>query len=95
MYFFTNQKYEEPRPVEEESDEEEVEDEDEDTTSAESDESEEEEEEEEEAIENKGRKHNVIRQDQLEWDDSTLSYQKPFYCSFCIHQYCVLPSQSY
>nr|XP_020648825.1 calsyntenin-2 [Pogona vitticeps] len=70
------EKYEEPHHAEEESDEEEeeVEDEDEDTTSAESDESEEEEDEEEEAIENNGRKHNVIRQDQLEWDDSTLTY---------------------
>ncbi|KAM3834974.1 calsyntenin-2 [Vipera latastei] len=64
------EKYEEPCG-EEESDEEEIEDED-DTTSAESDETEEEEE--EEAIGNKGDQQNTTRQDQLEWDDSTLPY---------------------
>ncbi|ETE60464.1 Calsyntenin-2, partial [Ophiophagus hannah] len=66
------EKYEQPCG-EEESDEEEIEDED-DTTSAESDETEEEEEEEEEATGNKGDKQNTTRQDQLEWDDSTLPY---------------------
>ncbi|XP_039198411.1 calsyntenin-2-like [Crotalus tigris] len=64
------EKYEEPCG-EEESDEEEIEDED-DTTSTESDETEEEEE--EEAIGNKGDQQNTTRQDQLEWDDSTLPY---------------------
>ncbi|XP_008104497.1 calsyntenin-2 isoform X1 [Anolis carolinensis] len=68
------EKHEEPRNVEEDSEEEEeeLEDEEEDTTSAESDESDEEEE--EETIGNKESKRNVIRQDQLEWDDSTLPY---------------------
>nr|XP_028586871.1 calsyntenin-2-like [Podarcis muralis] len=69
------EKYEEPRHIQEESEEEEEEEED--TTSAESDESEEEEEEEEEeeaAIGNKGDKQIATRQDQLEWDDSTLPY---------------------
>uniref|UniRef100_A0A8C5SQ76 Calsyntenin C-terminal domain-containing protein n=1 Tax=Laticauda laticaudata TaxID=8630 RepID=A0A8C5SQ76_LATLA len=65
------EKYEQPCG-EEESDEEEIEDED-DTTSADSDETEEEEEE-EEATGNKGDKQNTTRQDQLEWDDSTLPY---------------------
>uniref|UniRef100_A0A8C6ZSM0 Calsyntenin-2 n=1 Tax=Nothoprocta perdicaria TaxID=30464 RepID=A0A8C6ZSM0_NOTPE len=53
-----------------------VEDEEEDTTSAESDETEEEEEEEEEeeVIVQKGDKQSVTRQEQLEWDDSTLPY---------------------
>ncbi|XP_073216084.1 calsyntenin-2 isoform X4 [Lepidochelys kempii] len=64
------EKYEEPHHVEEES-EEEVEEE-EDTTSDESGESEEEEEEEE--IGNAGDKQNATRQEQLEWDDSTLPY---------------------
>ncbi|XP_077205064.1 calsyntenin-2 isoform X2 [Paroedura picta] len=70
------EKYEEPHHVQEESEEEEVEDEEDDTTSSESDESEEEEEEEEEeeAIGNKQNKQNTTRQDQLEWDDSTLPY---------------------
>lgn len=79
LCFCTIQKYEKPPCVEEESEEEEEEIEDEDTTSAESDESEEEEEEEEEevTIGNKGDKQNATRQDQLEWDDSTLPYQKP------------------
>uniref|UniRef100_A0A8C3T297 Calsyntenin 2 n=1 Tax=Chelydra serpentina TaxID=8475 RepID=A0A8C3T297_CHESE len=68
------EKYEEPRHVEEES-EEEVEEEEEDTTSDESGESEEEEEEEEEEeIGNEGDKQNATRQEQLEWDDSTLPY---------------------
>ncbi|XP_058044851.1 calsyntenin-2 [Ahaetulla prasina] len=66
------EKYEQPCG-EEESDEEEIEDED-DTTSSESDETDEEEEEEEEAMGNKGDKQNTTRQDQLEWDDSTLPY---------------------
>ncbi|EMP33319.1 Calsyntenin-2 [Chelonia mydas] len=65
------EKYEEPHHVEEESEEEEVEEE-EDTTSDESGESEEEEEEEE--IGNAGDKQNATRQEQLEWDDSTLPY---------------------
>lgn len=69
------QKYEKPHQTEEESEEEDIEDEDEDTTSAESDESdEEEEEEEEEVIVQKRDKRNVTRQEQLEWDDSTLRY---------------------
>uniref|UniRef100_A0A8C4YHC7 Calsyntenin 2 n=1 Tax=Gopherus evgoodei TaxID=1825980 RepID=A0A8C4YHC7_9SAUR len=68
------EKYEEPRHVVEES-EEEVEEEEEDTTSDESGESEEEEEEEEEEeIGNEGDKQNATRQQQLEWDDSTLPY---------------------
>lgn len=87
MFLYNTQKYEQPCG-EEESDEEEIEDED-DTTSAESDETEEEEEE-EEAIGNKGDKQNTTRQDQLEWDDSTLPYQSlQFSFSFCINQYCV------
>ncbi|KAK2518448.1 hypothetical protein Q9966_014312 [Columba livia] len=69
------EKYEKPHQTEEESEEEDIEDEDEDTTSAESDESdEEEEEEEEEVIVQKRDKQNVTRQEQLEWDDSTLRY---------------------
>uniref|UniRef100_A0A7M4EA51 Calsyntenin 2 n=1 Tax=Crocodylus porosus TaxID=8502 RepID=A0A7M4EA51_CROPO len=73
------EKYEQPHQAEEETEEEEeeVEDEEEDTTSAESDESDEEEEvedEEEEEIGNKGNKQNATRQEQLEWDDSTLPY---------------------
>uniref|UniRef100_A0A8D0F091 Calsyntenin-2 n=1 Tax=Strix occidentalis caurina TaxID=311401 RepID=A0A8D0F091_STROC len=70
------EKYEKPHQTEEESEEEDIEDEEEDTTSAESDESdeEEEEEEEEEVIVQKGDKQNATRQDQLEWDDSTLPY---------------------
>ncbi|KAM6414245.1 LOW QUALITY PROTEIN: calsyntenin-2 [Rhynochetos jubatus] len=69
------EKYEKPHQAEEESEEEEddIEDEEEDTTSAESDESEEEEEE-EEVIVRKGDKQNATRQEQLEWDDSTLPY---------------------
>lgn len=68
------QKYEKPHRAEEESEEED--DEEEDTTSAESDESEEEEdeEEEEEATVQKRGKQNFTRQEQLEWDDSTLPY---------------------
>lgn len=73
------QKYEKPHQTEEESEEEDIEDEDEDedTTSAESDDSEEEEDEEEgeeEVIVQKADKQNGTRQEQLEWDDSTLSY---------------------
>ncbi|XP_074767735.1 calsyntenin-2 isoform X1 [Athene noctua] len=73
------EKYEKPHQTEEESEEEDIEDEEEDTTSAESDESEEEgeeeeEEEEEEVIVQKGDKQNATRQEQLEWDDSTLPY---------------------
>ncbi|XP_030350729.1 calsyntenin-2 isoform X2 [Strigops habroptila] len=71
------EKYEKPHQTEEESDEEDIEDEDDDTSSAESDESEEEEEdeeEEEEVIVQKGDKQKVTRQEQLEWDDSTLPY---------------------
>ncbi|XP_054691684.1 calsyntenin-2 isoform X2 [Grus americana] len=70
------EKYEKPHQTEEESEEEDddIEDEDEDTTSGESDESEEEEEEEEEEIVQKGDKQNATRQEQLEWDDSTLPY---------------------
>ncbi|XP_074859954.1 calsyntenin-2 [Carettochelys insculpta] len=69
------EKYEEPHHAGEES-EEEVEEEEEDMTSDESGESEEEdeEEEEEEEIGNEGDKQNATRQEQLEWDDSTLSY---------------------
>lgn len=67
------QKYEKPHQTEEESEEEDIDDEEEDTTSAESDDSEEEEEEEEEkVIVQKGDKQNATRQEQLEWDDSTL-----------------------
>uniref|UniRef100_A0A8C9FQ24 Calsyntenin 2 n=1 Tax=Pavo cristatus TaxID=9049 RepID=A0A8C9FQ24_PAVCR len=68
------EKYEKPHRAEEESEEEDEEEED--TTSAESDESEEEddEEEEEEAIVQKRGKQNLTRQEQLEWDDSTLPY---------------------
>uniref|UniRef100_A0A8V0ZWV7 Calsyntenin 2 n=1 Tax=Gallus gallus TaxID=9031 RepID=A0A8V0ZWV7_CHICK len=68
------EKYEKPHRAEEESEEED--DEEEDTTSAESDESEEEEdeEEEEEATVQKRGKQNFTRQEQLEWDDSTLPY---------------------
>ncbi|OXB71213.1 UNVERIFIED_CONTAM: hypothetical protein H355_009447, partial [Colinus virginianus] len=68
------EKYEKPHRAEEESEEED--DEEEDTTSAESDESEEEEdeEEEEEVIVQKRDKQNLTRQEQLEWDDSTLPY---------------------
>lgn len=68
------QKYEKPHRTEEESEEEDIDDEEEDTTSAESDDSEEEEEEEEEVIVQKGDKQNATRQEQLEWDDSTLPY---------------------
>ncbi|KAM4769931.1 calsyntenin-2 isoform 2-T2 [Cyanocitta cristata] len=69
------EKYEKPHQTEEESEEEDIDDE-EDTTSAESDDSEEEEEEEEEeeVIVQKGDKQNATRQEQLEWDDSTLPY---------------------
>ncbi|KAH0624005.1 hypothetical protein JD844_007262 [Phrynosoma platyrhinos] len=76
MEYVNHMKYEEPHNVEEESDEEEDElEDDEEDTSADSDESEEEEEEEEETtIGNKEVKRNVIRQDQLEWDDSTVPY---------------------
>ncbi|XP_068057387.1 calsyntenin-2 isoform X2 [Anomalospiza imberbis] len=67
------EKYEKPHQTEEESEEEDIDDEEEDTTSAESDDSEEEEEEEEEeVIVQKGDKQNATRQEQLEWDDSTL-----------------------
>uniref|UniRef100_A0A8C3LP96 Calsyntenin-2 n=1 Tax=Chrysolophus pictus TaxID=9089 RepID=A0A8C3LP96_CHRPC len=68
------EKYEKPHRAEEESEEED--DEEEDTTSAESDESEEEEDEEdeEEATVQKRGKQNLTRQEQLEWDDSTLPY---------------------
>ncbi|XP_021249449.1 calsyntenin-2 [Numida meleagris] len=68
------EKYEKPHRAEEESEEDD--DEEEDTTSAESDESEEEEdeEEEEEAIVQKRGKQNLTKQEQLEWDDSTLPY---------------------
>nr|XP_031361513.1 calsyntenin-2 isoform X2 [Lonchura striata domestica] len=67
------EKYEKPHQTEEESEEEDIDDEEEDTTSAESDDSEEEEEEEEEeVIVRKGDKQNATRQEQLEWDDSTL-----------------------
>ncbi|XP_041898360.1 calsyntenin-2 [Corvus kubaryi] len=68
------EKYEKPHQIEEESEEEDIDDEEEDTTSAESDDSEEEEEEEEEVIVQKGDKQNATRQEQLEWDDSTLPY---------------------
>ncbi|XP_061861617.1 calsyntenin-2 isoform X2 [Colius striatus] len=69
------EKYEKPHQAEEDSEEEDIEDEEDDTTSAESDESEEEEEEEEEeVIVQKRDKQNVTRQEQLEWDDSTLPY---------------------
>ncbi|XP_064240874.1 calsyntenin-2 isoform X3 [Passer domesticus] len=68
------EKYEKPHQTEEESEEEDIDDEEEDTTSAESDDSEEEEEEEEEVIVQKGDKQNATRQEQLEWDDSTLLY---------------------
>ncbi|XP_005425176.2 calsyntenin-2 [Geospiza fortis] len=70
------EKYEKPHQTEEESEEEDIDDEEEDTTSAESDDSEEEEEEEEEeeVIVQKGDKQNATRQEQLEWDDSTLPY---------------------
>ncbi|XP_071293268.1 calsyntenin-2 isoform X3 [Agelaius tricolor] len=70
------EKYEKPHQTEEESEEEDIDDEEEDTTSAESDDSEEEEEEEEEeeVIVQKGHKQNATRQEQLEWDDSTLPY---------------------
>ncbi|XP_058667949.1 calsyntenin-2 isoform X1 [Ammospiza caudacuta] len=67
------EKYEKPHQTEEESEEEDIDDEEEDTTSAESDDSEEEEEE-EEVIVQKGNKQNATRQEQLEWDDSTLPY---------------------
>ncbi|KAM7043972.1 calsyntenin-2 isoform 1-T1 [Acridotheres tristis] len=65
--------YEKPHQTEEESEEEDIDDEEEDTTSAESDDSEEDEEEEEVIVE-KGDKQNSTRQEQLEWDDSTLPY---------------------
>ncbi|XP_068881016.1 calsyntenin-2 isoform X5 [Aphelocoma coerulescens] len=70
------EKYEKPHQTEEESEEEDIDDEEEDTTSAESDDSEEEEEEEEEeeVIVQKGDKQNATRQEQLEWDDSTVPY---------------------
>ncbi|XP_039929921.1 calsyntenin-2 isoform X3 [Hirundo rustica] len=71
------EKYEKPHQTEEESEEEDIDDEEEDTTSAESDDSEEEEEEdeeEEEVIVQNGDKQNATRQEQLEWDDSTLPY---------------------
>uniref|UniRef100_A0A8C3DZV8 Calsyntenin-2 n=3 Tax=Corvus moneduloides TaxID=1196302 RepID=A0A8C3DZV8_CORMO len=68
------EKYEKPHQIEEESEEEDIDDEEDDTTSAESDDSEEEEEEEEEVIVQKGDKQNATRQEQLEWDDSTLPY---------------------
>ncbi|XP_066049923.1 calsyntenin-2 [Chamaea fasciata] len=68
------EKYEKPHQAEEESEEEDIDDEEEDTTSAESDDSEEEEEEDEEVIVEKGDKQNATRQEQLEWDDSTLPY---------------------
>ncbi|KAM6326354.1 LOW QUALITY PROTEIN: calsyntenin-2 [Podargus strigoides] len=70
------EKYDKPHQTEEESEEEDIEDEEEDTTSAESDESEEDEEEEEEedVVVRKGDKQNATRQEQLEWDDSTLPY---------------------
>ncbi|XP_041343012.1 calsyntenin-2 [Pyrgilauda ruficollis] len=72
------EKYEKPHQTEEESEEEDRDDEEEDTTSAESDDSEEEEDEEEEdeeeVIVQKGDKQNATRQEQLEWDDSTLPY---------------------
>ncbi|CAN8199623.1 unnamed protein product [Coccothraustes coccothraustes] len=70
------EKYEKPHQTEEESGEEDIDDEEEDTTSAESDDSEEEEEEEEEeeVIVQRGDKQNATRQEQLEWDDSTLPY---------------------
>ncbi|XP_050833968.1 calsyntenin-2 isoform X2 [Serinus canaria] len=70
------EKYEKPHPTEEESGEEDIDDEEEDTTSAESDDSEEEEEEEEEeeVIVQWEDKQNATRQEQLEWDDSTLPY---------------------
>ncbi|XP_014725738.1 PREDICTED: calsyntenin-2 [Sturnus vulgaris] len=67
------EKYEKPHQTEEESEEEDIDDEEEDTTSAESDDSEEDEEEEEVIVE-KGDKQNSTRQEQLEWDDSTLPY---------------------
>ncbi|KAL2300910.1 hypothetical protein Nmel_011462, partial [Mimus melanotis] len=67
------EKYEKPHQTEEESEEEDIDDEEEDTTSAESDDSEEDEEE-EEVIVQKGDKQNSTRQEQLEWDDSTLPY---------------------
>ncbi|XP_032925194.1 calsyntenin-2 [Catharus ustulatus] len=67
------EKYEKPHKTEEESEEEDIDDEEEDTTSAESDDSEEDEEE-EEVIVQKGNKQNSTRQEQLEWDDSTLPY---------------------
>ncbi|XP_062354916.1 calsyntenin-2 [Cinclus cinclus] len=66
------EKYEKPHQTEEES-EEDIDDEEEDTTSDESDDSEEDEEE-EEVIVQKGDKQNSTRQEQLEWDDSTLPY---------------------
>ncbi|XP_041272191.1 calsyntenin-2 [Onychostruthus taczanowskii] len=66
------EKYEKPHQTEEESEEEDRDDEEEDTTSAESDDSEEEEEEEGEGLRKGGR--NATRQEQLEWDDSTLPY---------------------
>ncbi|TRZ09939.1 hypothetical protein HGM15179_017168 [Zosterops borbonicus] len=68
------EKYEKPHQTEEESEGEDIDDEEEDTTSAESDDSEEEEEEEEEVVVQKGHKQNATRQEQLEWDDSTLPY---------------------
>ncbi|XP_016156021.1 PREDICTED: calsyntenin-2 [Ficedula albicollis] len=67
------EKYEKPHQTEEESEEEDIDDEEEDTTSAESDDSEEDEEE-EEVIVQKGDEQNSTRQEQLEWDDSTLPY---------------------
>ncbi|XP_059710884.1 calsyntenin-2 isoform X5 [Haemorhous mexicanus] len=67
------EKYEKPHPTEEESGEEDIDDEEEDTTSAESDDSEEEEEEEEVIVQRED-KQNATRQEQLEWDDSTLPY---------------------